>query len=385
MRAFPTALLLVCALALSARAETLDTIPRPRPGTWSVDTTGLISAETHAEVNQLGEEVVRQGHGQLAVVVVKSTEGQAPRAFATQLFNRWGLGRTRRNDGALLFIALDDRKAEIVLGEGVDSGEDTRRSDALMSGEIIPAFKRGSPDGAVLAGARGLSQLLEQSPLNRPESAPGLPREDGPGVPAPRAGESIGGQAATSLLSQKGVMWGLGAAGFGVLATGFALAVPGLRRWSRRRPRRCAACKSRRVLLSEKAEDAHLKKGQRKEEKLGSVDYDVWWCESCEDARVERYDGQSSFYGKCAGCGYMAKVENDITLQAATHDAGGTVRVDVRCQHCTYRNSFTRDTPKRPRPSSSSSSKSPSFGASSSRSSSSSGGRSSGGGSSGSW
>ena len=177
MRLPLTAVLLWCALALPAGAETVHSIPRPRPGIWAVDTTGKISSATLAEVNQRGEEVHRQGRGQLAVVVVKTTGGQEPRVFATTLFNKWGIGHAGRDDGALLFIALNDRKAEIILGDGVDSGEDTQRSDALMSGEIIPAFKRGSPERAVLAGARGRSRLLEAvTPQQAREPSPGLER-----------------------------------------------------------------------------------------------------------------------------------------------------------------------------------------------------------------
>lgn len=380
MRASPTALLLLCAVAVSVQAETLDSIPRLRPGVWSVDTTGEISSATHSTVNQLGEEVQRQGRGQLAVVVVKTTGRQASRAFAITLFNQWGLGHAGRDDGALLFIALKDRKAEIVLGDGVDSDEDTQSSDALMSEEIIPAFKRGSPNEAVLAGARGLSQLLAQSPLNTPEApeddACPDPSADGRCEPLIEMEGEMEGESEGSTWSQLRIpafstnawAWGGGAGGF--IATGM-----GLRRWLRRRPRHCADCKSPRMLLDEVTDDAYLDVGQRKEEDLGSVDYDVWWCDSCQDARVERYGSWFTRYGKCPRCRYKTKVETSTTTQEATYDHGGTVRVDVHCKHCEYRNRFTRSTPRRTRPSSSSSSSGSSSG----------GGHSSGGGSSGSW
>src|SRR5688572_8021055 len=83
--------LLLCALALPARGATVDSIPRPRRGTWSIDTTGTLRPGTLAEVDRLGTQVDGAGRGQLAVVVVDSTEGRPPRAFATELFNRWGI------------------------------------------------------------------------------------------------------------------------------------------------------------------------------------------------------------------------------------------------------------------------------------------------------
>ena len=153
---------LACLPALGA---TVDSIPLPATGAWSVDTTGTLSPETLAEVDRLGTSLDASGQGQLAVVMVDSTEGVQPRAFATDLFNRWGLGNEDRDDGTLLFIAMSDRKVEIVLGDGVDTADDIQRSDALME-RIIPFLKAGDPNGAVLEGARGLITLLDQSTLN---------------------------------------------------------------------------------------------------------------------------------------------------------------------------------------------------------------------------
>lgn len=155
--------MLVLFVGLPAMGATVESIPKPSPGTWSVDTTGTLRAETLAEVNRIGTQLNESGHGQLAVVMVDSTEGRQPRAYATELFNRWGIGNADRDDGALLFVAMTDRKIEIVLGDGVDSAEDIERSDAVMA-SIIPLFKRGDADGGVLEGARGLNTLLAQHP-----------------------------------------------------------------------------------------------------------------------------------------------------------------------------------------------------------------------------
>ncbi|HLM47027.1 MAG TPA: TPM domain-containing protein [Myxococcaceae bacterium] len=370
MRALLSCTLLLCALSLPAQGETVDSIPRPHQGSWSVDTTGTLHTSTLAAVDQWGSAINDRGLGQLAVAVVNTTEGRNPRTFATELFNHWGIGHAGRDDGALLFIALQDRKAEIILGNGVDTASDLARSDSLMSGEIVPAFKRGDPNGAVRAGALGLVRLLENSPLNVPSTQV-----------ASNSGASAG---STPVHSQPehsqpeyykqpvdwmdwSPSWFLGG-GAGGLVIGFA----GLRRWLRNRPRICKQCQQPRQRLSENVDDAHLDEGQRHEEKLGSVDYDVWWCRECCDAHVERYNAWTSRYSTCPSCDYATKSESSTTLVAATYDHGGTVEVTVTCGHCSYRNTFTRSTPQRTRSESSSSS---SF----------SGGSSSGSGSSGSW
>jgi uncharacterized protein len=179
---------LVLLVGLPAMGATVESIPKPDEGTWTVDPLGRLRAETLAEVNRLATQINESGHGQLAVVMVDSTEGRQPRAFATDLFNRWGIGHADRNDGALLFVAMDDRKVEIVLGDGVDSAEDIQRSDEVMA-SIIPLFKQGDADSAVLEGTQGLSALLAQHPAST-SPATGMSLGGGLAAPNQLSGES---------------------------------------------------------------------------------------------------------------------------------------------------------------------------------------------------
>jgi uncharacterized protein len=164
----------------------------------------------------------------------------------------------------------------------------------------------------------------------------------------------------------------------------------GARRLLRRRPRRCEHCKQSRQLLNEAEEDDHLDSGQQREEAVGSVDYDVWWCASCEDALVLPYRAFSSSYSDCPSCDYKTKHESSRTITEATYTHGGEIEVTISCEHCSYRESFMRYTPQLTEPESSSSSSSSSSDSSSSwdsssSSSSSDSGSSSGSGSSGDW
>ncbi|HZI08754.1 MAG TPA: TPM domain-containing protein [Myxococcus sp.] len=367
-------LLACCALGTPALAITVEQVPRPAPGRWSVDTTGSISAETLAEVDRLGASLDGFSKGQLAVVVVDTTSGRQPRDFALALFNRWGIGQEGRDDGALLFIALKDRKAEIILGNGVDGHGDQARSDALMSGRIVPAFKRGSPDSAVREGAQGLHALLEQSELNNPVASHASPGRDSELAALARREREATRRAEAEAVYEPPPPPGDAGPGWGLFAGG-ALGLAGAagRAWYRRRPRKCGTCQNERVRLEEAEDDRHLDAGQRREEGLGSVDYDVWWCEPCQDALVERYGAFFTSYARCSRCDYVTADKTTRTLRSATYDRGGEVEVTKRCGHCGHVSTSRHSTPKRTR--SSSSSRSSSFG----------GGRSSGGGSSGSW
>lgn len=97
-------------------------------------------------------------------------------AFATRLFNHWGVGLQGRNDGFMVLIIRDDREARIELGSGYPPAADTiaRR---IMDDAMLPAFRNGHMSQGIETGtiaiidriamphARGLG-LTEPSPKN---------------------------------------------------------------------------------------------------------------------------------------------------------------------------------------------------------------------------
>src|SRR6185436_15736903 len=103
----------------------------PPPGHFSVDETGQVSHATLVAFDDIARTLQASGAGELGLAVVSSTRGVKPRQFATDVFNQWGIGHAGRNDGVLLFIALSDRKSEIIVGSGFPPGS-TARTDAIM-------------------------------------------------------------------------------------------------------------------------------------------------------------------------------------------------------------------------------------------------------------
>jgi uncharacterized protein len=377
-------LVLACLLAQAAvaPAEPVGSIPDPRPAGFAVDLTGTVPAATIEGLNRLGAEVKARTTGEVVVVVVRTTGGAAPRAFATELFNAWEIGDRDRHNGVLLFVALDDRGAEIILGDGVNSDAEVRVSDRIMAEEVVARFRAGDAPGGIFCGALALAEeILKVAPGalgGDIESSGAIPARPAAPAAEPRASPAPAGDGGDSGLGP------LGLAGAGVGVAGVSGLV--LRSLLRRRPRKCPGCGRKMVRLSEEADDQHLTGPERVEEKIGSVDYDIWHCAACNQALKVRYGAFFTSYGKCGKCGYKTKSSTSTTIRAATYSSGGQVRVDESCRNCSFRNSYTRSTPRLVKPSSSSSRSSSSSSSSSSRSSGSrSGGSSSGRGSSGRW
>jgi uncharacterized protein len=141
------------------------------------------------------------------------------------------------------------------------------------------------------------------------------------------------------------------------------------------------------VLLGEAEDDAHLSPAERVEERLGSVDYDVWSCPSCAHAVKLRYGAFFTSYSRCPKCRAITVSRTTRTLRSATHSGTGLEEITERCEHCSYRHADRRRIPRLASPPTSAPGAGSSSGSSGSPGSSSgfSGGSSSGGGASGSW
>ncbi|SEL52001.1 uncharacterized protein SAMN04488505_102458 [Chitinophaga rupis] len=168
-------------------------------------------------------------------------------------------------------------------------------------------------------------------------------------------------------------------------------------RWLQRRlyqlrstPYQCSSCNKDMKRLSEKADDQFLEKYQVIEEKLHSVDYDVWQCKDCHTQQILAYDIESAKATVCPQCHHktLTAGKREVQQAATINNAGWGLQL-FACDACGYKNKEKYNIPAISTSSSSSSSSGISFGSSSSDSSSSSGswggGSSGGGGAGSSW
>lgn len=369
-------------LAVVFSFVTVTQVPNPRPTHWVSDGPNLLDTPTEDRLNTLAEELYRTKQIELAVVVVDDVKG-APKPFATALFNHWKIGNAQTNTGVLVLLVMGKRRLEIETGTGIEGALPSAWLADMQAQQMVPRFKQKDFAGGLVAGVQAIHDHLGAAPgestaLQKPgeyrdngvvTDPPAVPATDVPPAPSPEP-------AYIAPPSDDGVSNGtLAAGGAGVAGLGGGGAA--LYAWRRRRNRTCTKCQpNRRMLaLSEVEDDTHLDAGQRKEEQLGSVDYEVMICPGCQDARTLRHGKWFSGFGRCSSCSYKTLSSSSSTIVSATYDHGGQVRVTETCRHCSYHNTYTRYTSKLTRPSTSSSS-------GGSRSSYSSGGGGFGGGSS---
>ncbi|MET0513844.1 MAG: TPM domain-containing protein [Nitrospiraceae bacterium] len=98
---------------------------------------------------------------QLVVLIVPSLEGDSLFEFSHRAATQWKLGQKGTDNGALLLIAIKDRKVRIEVGYGLEGALTDARSAQIIRHEIVPRFRAGDIPGGVVAGVDAILKSIE--------------------------------------------------------------------------------------------------------------------------------------------------------------------------------------------------------------------------------
>lgn len=146
---------------LSSPAAMAQTLPAPLTGFVS-DFADVLPPETEARITQTLRDLRRDPGSEVAVVTMRHRMGQPAadiEAYATALFNQWGIGDSSRNDGALILIVTDDNEARLELGAGFPPVWDNH-AQRIMDSYMVPRFSEGDYGAGIEAGLLGLNDYV---------------------------------------------------------------------------------------------------------------------------------------------------------------------------------------------------------------------------------
>lgn len=353
-----TPLLLLAGIFVSAAgAEPLASIPNPRVknGTWVTDIAGGLRADTIAQLNETISDVQRTHGIEMAVVVVRSLDGLTVEDAAEKLFRMWGIGKKGRDNGLLFLWSTGDRKVRVEVGYGLEGDLPDGKVGAILDAYVIPKFRVNQFDSGVIGGVTALLATARHEPIVLPSSA----KSYAPAAPVARVLPAA--RVPRQRWSPSGWPWWLWMGG---PITLFLAVRSVFRRWRRYRTRKCPQCRTRMIRLSETEDDASLDQGQAAEERIGSVDYDVWKCPSCAHQFIVRYAKWLTKYDMCPQCSNRTKWSTEKVIETATTHGDGLAKVTEQCAFCNYKVEYDKVLPQVTSSSSSSSGSSWSSGSS---------------------
>jgi uncharacterized protein len=129
------------------------------PTGYVTDLAGVVKPEIKANLEALCTELEQKTGAQMAIVTVRSLEGESVEQFANDLFKQLGVGSKKDSRGVLLLVAPDEHKYWTEVGYGLEPViNDARAGDAGRL--MVPFLKQGDYSDAIHTGAWQLAKYI---------------------------------------------------------------------------------------------------------------------------------------------------------------------------------------------------------------------------------
>lgn len=150
------ALILAAAAPLAAQGPGQET-PFPELTGRVVDSAGILSPEDRASLEAALAQLERETTVQVVVASVPRIEG-AIEDYSLRLAEHWGIGQAETDNGALVLVSIEDRRARIEVGYGLEGAIPDGLAGRIIRNELAPRFASGEYALGLAATAAALGQ-----------------------------------------------------------------------------------------------------------------------------------------------------------------------------------------------------------------------------------
>ncbi len=175
-------------LVPAARSEPISQL---KPTGYVNDFAHVLDQNTIAQIDEICRQIDEKAHAQIAVVTIHSLDGEEIESYAVDLFHSWGVGNKSTNRGVLILYAINDHRARIEVGYGLEPILPDGKVGAFQR-EAIPLMRAGNYSQALLLVTSRVAGVIAQDAgiqLTTPQFTPPPPQQ----VEQPSGGLSAGG------------------------------------------------------------------------------------------------------------------------------------------------------------------------------------------------
>lgn len=120
------------------------------------DFAGILSQEEQALLENELALFAASTTNEIAVVTVTNLGGDYIENYAVKLFEEWGIGSSKNNNGVLLLLALEERELRIEVGYGLEGALPDSVADRIIRNDMVPELREGNYGQAISRGVTAI-------------------------------------------------------------------------------------------------------------------------------------------------------------------------------------------------------------------------------------
>jgi uncharacterized protein len=172
VRAFLRALVVLGLVAGGAAGVSAAEALPPPPTAYFNDYAGLVSAADAQRLDAKLRQFAKETSTQVVVTVFPDLPSPSLEDFTVRTAESWRVGRKDWDNGAVLFVFVNDRKMRIETGYGLEGALPDQLAGRILDNEVRPRFRAGDWAGGLEAGIDGILAATRgeyQAPPTKPQ------------------------------------------------------------------------------------------------------------------------------------------------------------------------------------------------------------------------
>lgn len=153
------ATLILAALSIFSAASVFG-LDVPRLDGRINDHAGVLSSSVTGELESYLAAVEKATGVQIALLTISSLEDDSLESYSLRVVENWQLGSAGQDNGALLLVAMEERKIRIEVGYGLEPVLTDAMSGFIIREAIVPEFKNGNFGRGIAAGLQAMGGVV---------------------------------------------------------------------------------------------------------------------------------------------------------------------------------------------------------------------------------
>ncbi|MEO5761771.1 MAG: TPM domain-containing protein [Vicinamibacteria bacterium] len=141
-------------LLCSAASVLAQPKAQPPPTNFFTDSVGVVSTGASSQIEQKLRDLQKASSNQVLVVVADHVpDGYTSiEEYTNRTAEAWRVGDKARDNGAVMFVFVGDRKIRIEVGYGLEGALPDALASRIINDEVTPRFRAGHYDEGITAG-----------------------------------------------------------------------------------------------------------------------------------------------------------------------------------------------------------------------------------------